>query len=96
VKFVKIATILRQLSYLRDGLRQSLGMRIPVGNSFAPILQWISINPNAWNETISRFGSSFHVAAGLISNLRSFACRIGRRWLAGVPAARSAFASSPA
>jgi hypothetical protein len=62
----------------------------------APILQRISINPNAWGETISRFGSSFHVTAGLISNMRSFAGRIGRRWIAGVSTAQSAFASSPA
>ena len=60
----------------------------------APILLRIGANPEAWLETISRFGSKFHLAAGLLSNLRSFADQLGRRWLKGVAAARSAFASS--
>jgi hypothetical protein len=80
----------------RSGRVVRAGKRGYIDADLAPILQRININPNAWGETISRFGSSFHVAAGLISNLRSFAGRIGRRWLAGVSAARSAFASSPA
>jgi hypothetical protein len=80
----------------RSGRMVRAGKRGSIDTDIAPILQRISINPNVWGETISHFGSSFHAAAGLISNLRSFAGRIGRRWLAGVSAARSAFASSPA
>jgi REP element-mobilizing transposase RayT len=61
----------------------------------APILRRIGANPEAWAETISHFGSQFRLAAGLLSNLRSFADRLGRRWLRGVATARVAFASSP-
>jgi len=60
----------------------------------APILLRIGANPDAWPETISRFGSRFHLAAGLLVNLRKFAEQIGRRWLQGAAAARAAFASS--
>jgi hypothetical protein len=61
----------------------------------APILLRIGANPEAWLDTISRFGSKFRLAAGLLSNLRKFADQLGRRWLTGVATARAAFASSP-
>jgi len=61
----------------------------------APILLRIGANPEAWLDTISRFGSKFRLAAGLLANLRHFADQLGRRWLIGVAAARAAFASSP-
>jgi hypothetical protein len=61
----------------------------------APILLRIGANPESWLETVSRFGSRFRLAAGLLPNLRSFADRLGRRWLKGVAAARAAFRSSP-
>ncbi len=61
----------------------------------APILLRIGANPDAWIETISRFGSKFTLASGLLSNLRNFADRIGRQWLKGITAARSAFALPP-
>jgi hypothetical protein len=67
-----------------------------IDSDFAPILLRIGVNPDARVETISRIGSIFHVAAGLVSNLRAFADRIGRKWLTGVSSARSALASSPA
>ena len=57
-----------------------------------PILLRLGANPDAWLDTISRFGSRFRLAAGLLSNLRHFADRLGRRWLMGVAAARAAFA----
>ena len=38
-----------------------------------PILLRIGANPQAWHDTISHFGSKFRLAAGLLSNLRSFA-----------------------
>jgi hypothetical protein len=60
----------------------------------APIMLRIGVNPDAWLETISRFGSIFHVAAGSLPNLRTFADRIGRKRLKGVSAARFAFVSS--
>jgi hypothetical protein len=61
----------------------------------APILLRIGANPDAWLDTVSRFGSRFHLAAGLLSHLRLFADQLGRRWLKGVASARAAFASSP-
>jgi len=61
----------------------------------APMLLRIGANPDAWLETVSRFGSKFRLAAGLVSNLRNFADQLGRRWLQGAAAARAAFASSP-
>jgi REP element-mobilizing transposase RayT len=61
----------------------------------APILLRVGANPEAWLDTVTRFGSKFRLAAGLLSNLRSFAHQLGRRWLKGVAAARAAFASSP-
>ncbi len=60
----------------------------------APMLLRIGANPDAWLETVSRFGSKFRLAAGLVSNLRNFADQLGRRWLQGAATARAAFASS--
>jgi len=61
----------------------------------APMLLRIGANPDAWLETVSRFGSKFRLAAGLVSNLRNFAAQLGRHWLQGAATARAAFASSP-
>lgn len=58
----------------------------------APILQRIGVDPKAWINTISEFGTRFHVAAGTLANMRRFADRIGRRWIKGLSAARAAFA----
>jgi hypothetical protein len=55
----------------------------------------IGANRDAWLETVSRFGSKFRLAAGLLSNLRNFADQLGRRRLQGAGTARVAFASSP-
>jgi hypothetical protein len=63
--------------------------------TLAPILMRIHANPEAWPDTVSRFGAKFHLVAGLLSNLRHFARLLGRRWLKGVTAAQSAFAPSP-
>jgi len=46
-------------------------------------------------KTISGFESKFCLAAGLVSSLRSFADRLGRRWVKGIGMARTLFASSP-
>jgi REP element-mobilizing transposase RayT len=61
----------------------------------APILLRIGANPEAWVETVSRFGSKFRLAAGLLSSLRSFADQLGRQWLRGIASARAAFVTSP-
>ena len=59
-----------------------------------PILRRIGANPDAWFETVSRFGSKFRLAAGLVSSLRNFADRLGRRWFQGAAMARTAFGST--
>ena len=66
-----------------------------INADLAPILLRIGANPDAWLDTVSRFGSNFRLAAGLVSSLRSFARLLGRRWLTGGTAARAAFADSP-
>ncbi len=59
-----------------------------------PILLRIGANPEAWLDTVTRFGTRFRLAAGMLSSLRRFAHQLGRHWLTGVTAARAAFASS--
>jgi len=80
----------------RSGRMVIAGKPGSIDADLAPILQRIGVNPEAWVDTISRFGRIFHVAAGLASNLRTFADRVGRKWVTGVSAARSAFVSPPA
>ena len=58
------------------------------------ILLRLSINPDSWLDTVSRFDSRFHLAAGLLSSLQSFAHHLGKRWIAGVTAAKTAFSDS--
>ena len=60
-----------------------------------PILRRIGANPDAWFGTVSRFGSKFRLAAGMVSSLRNFADRLGRRWLQGAAMARTVFGSPP-
>ncbi len=71
------------------------GKRGAIDVDLLPILLRIGANPDAWFDTISRFGSRFRLAAGLISSLRNFADRLGRRWLQGVSTARAAFVCAP-
>ncbi|MBN2318272.1 MAG: hypothetical protein JXR49_04310 [Acidobacteria bacterium] len=56
-----------------------------------PILQRMGIKPEAWADTVFRFGDKFGLAAGLFSNLRDFAKRIGRQWFSGYSSARTSF-----
>lgn len=78
----------------RSGRMMRSDKRGAIEADLAPILLRIGANPDAWPETISRFGSRFRLAAGLLPNLRRFADQLGRRWLQGVATARAAFASS--
>ncbi len=68
--------------------------RVVIEARLEPILRRIGSNPNTWPETVSRFGSKFYLAAGLLSNLRGFADHLGRKWLKGISAAQTTFASS--
>jgi hypothetical protein len=62
-----------------------------INPDLAPILSRIGAKPEAWIDTISRFGSKFHVAAGRLISLKSFANKIGVHWLTGLSAARASF-----
>ena len=76
----------------QSGRMTRSGKRGAIDVDLAPILCRIGAKPDAWLETISRFGCQFRLAAGLLSSMRSFADRLGRRWLTGFAAARTAFA----
>jgi hypothetical protein len=78
----------------RSGRLTRSDKRGAIDADLAPILLRIGANPEAWAETITCFGSNFRLAAGRLSNLRSFADELGRRWLKGVATARAAFATS--
>ena len=56
-----------------------------------PILLRIAVIPNAWGETISRFGSRFYLAAGRVANIRNFAKHLDHRWFKGLSNARMIF-----
>ncbi|MBP1609803.1 MAG: hypothetical protein H6Q04_2038 [Acidobacteria bacterium] len=58
-----------------------------------PIMQRLGVNPHAWVETVSYFGTGFRLAAGSFSNMAHFAKRLGRQWLKGMVMARAAFAT---
>ena len=69
--------------------------RAAIDPDLRPILQRIGINPDAWLDTVSHFDSRFHLAAGVLSSLRTFALQLGKQRLAGFTAARIAFSDSP-
>jgi hypothetical protein len=75
----------------QSGRMMRSGKRGAIDADLMPILLRIGANPDAWLETVSNFGSRFRLAAGLITNLRNFANQLGRRWIMGVAAARTAF-----
>ncbi len=77
----------------RSGRLVRLNKRGAIDPDLAPILMRIGASPGEWTDTVSRFGSKFQIAAGLLANLRSFADRIGRKWVKGMVTARVAFAS---
>jgi hypothetical protein len=79
----------------RSGRMMRSDKRGVIDADLAPILLRIGVRPDAWPDTVSRFGSRFRLAAGLVSSLRDFADRLGRRWFQGSDAARAAFSSGP-
>jgi hypothetical protein len=71
------------------------GKRGVIHPDLAPILLRIGANPQAWTDTITRFGSKFRLAAGFLSSLRTFADKLGKNWFTGVASAKAAFVASP-
>jgi hypothetical protein len=78
----------------RSGRLIRTDKRGAIDAGIAPILQRLGAEAGAWQETITDFGSSFCLAAGLLCSLRRFAQEIGRHWIKGVGKARTAFLSS--
>jgi putative transposase len=76
----------------RSGRLMRQGKSGAMDSDLAPILRRIGVNPDAWLETVTCFGSRFRLAAGVLAHLRHFADQLGRRWLQGTTAARAAFA----
>ena len=77
----------------KSGRMVRLHKRGAIDADLEPILRRIGANPDAWFDTVSHFGSNFRLAAGLVSSLRNFADRLGRRWFQGAAMARTAFRS---
>lgn len=71
------------------------GKRGAVDAGLAPILRRIGAVPDAWEDTVTRFGRKFRLAAGRASSMHAFADQLGRQWVQGVSAARASFTSSP-
>jgi putative transposase len=78
----------------RSGRMIRSDKRGSIDADLATILQRIGARPEAWTETVSHFEDKFRLVAGLIGNLRIFADQVGRRWFAGVSAARASFTHS--
>jgi hypothetical protein len=77
----------------KSGRMMRSDKRGAIDADLVPILLRIGARPDGWLDTVSRFGSRFRLAAGLVSSLRDFADRLGRRWFQG--AAPMAFGSPP-
>jgi hypothetical protein len=61
----------------------------------APILQSLGLDTEQWAKTVRGYRKLFWQAAGNGDSLKSFASRLGRRWLKGQLASRSAFLDAP-
>jgi hypothetical protein len=75
----------------RSGRILRQGKRGSMNPDLAPILSRIGAKPEAWIDTISRFGSKFRLAAGSFANLKDFANKIGVHWIFGGATARASF-----
>ena len=58
----------------------------------APILERLGLNPSRLPEVVSGFAKQFHSAVGRVDSMIEYAKRVGRRWIAGVRNAATAFA----
>jgi hypothetical protein len=63
--------------------------------SVAPILQSLGLDIQQWAKTVRGYRKLFWQAAGNGESLKSFASRLGKRWLKGQLASRTAFLDAP-
>jgi hypothetical protein len=75
----------------RSGRLVRSDKRGTIDSDLEPILRRIGARPESWADTVSGFEDKFRIAAGLLSNLRDFAKRMGRRWFAGAHTAQVSF-----
>ncbi|NLV30741.1 MAG: transposase [Acidobacteria bacterium] len=64
-----------------------------IPSAMRPILERVGIKPDEWVDTICSYESRFGQAVGSEPSLRSYADRIGKRWVHGVRSARKSFRS---
>jgi hypothetical protein len=57
----------------------------------APILQRLGLSASKLPGVVSGFAKQFHSAVGRVDSLTQFASQLGRRWVAGIREAASAF-----
>jgi hypothetical protein len=69
------------------------GKRGAIPPELRPILERIGVKPDEWVDTINSYESRFRQAVGSEPSLRSYADRIGKRWVHGVRSARKSFKS---
>jgi len=62
-----------------------------IPDDLSPILLRLGARPESWIDTVSHFGNSFGLVAGLASNMHNLAGQLGKKWFVGVTAARTAF-----
>jgi putative transposase len=65
-----------------------------IDSSLTPILQRFGAKPEEWQDTIKRFEDKFCLVVGLLSSLREFADRLGKKWFTGITAAQTSFTAS--
>jgi hypothetical protein len=75
----------------RSGRMVRAHKRGVIDSDLEPILERIGARAEEWVNTVTRFEDKFGLAAGLLSNLRDFAQRLGRRWFVGVSTAQVSF-----
>ena len=59
------------------------GKKGSVPSDLVPILTRLEVNQAYWIQASTAFGSSFHRAAGTVSNMERVSREIGQRWLQG-------------
>ena len=73
------------------GRQIAYGKRGTIPAHLAPILTRLEINDQRWLNTVSRFGSIFHRAAGRLDSMTRAAKETGLNWQRGLRTGRRAF-----
>ena len=63
-----------------------------IPSDLAPILDRLGLDASKLPQVVSGFAKQFHSAVGRVDSMIEFARRLGRRWIAGVRQAATAFA----